>query len=89
VASSKISPFSSYFLITTTKSLYQSSLEDTMATTTTNNDDNTAMITDIYKMVMDELKAASVVCPSEEVTEYFNPLLHREVPDGTNIRGKL
>jgi hypothetical protein len=60
-----------------------------MATTTTNNDDNTAMITDIYKMVMDELKAASVVCPSEEVTEYFNPLLHREVPDGTNIRCKL
>ncbi len=52
------------------------------------NDDTNAMINDIYRMVMEELKAASVVCPSVECTEYFNPLLHREVPDGTNIRGK-
>ena len=87
LAGSKISPFSFYFFITTTN---QSSSNKTMATTTTTtNDDNIAMITDIYKMVMDELKAASVICPSEEVTGYFNPLLHREVADGTNNRGKL
>ena len=66
-ASSKISPFSSYFFITATN---QSSSNKTMATTTNNNDDNIAMITNIYKMVMNKLKAASVVCPSEEATEY-------------------
>ena len=52
------------------------------------NDDTNSMINDIYRMVMEELKAASDICPSVECTEYFNPLLHREVPDGTNIRGK-
>ncbi len=52
------------------------------------NDDTNAMIKEIYWMVMEELKAASIVCPSVECTECFNPLLHQEVPDGTNIRGK-
>jgi hypothetical protein len=85
-AGSNISPFSSYFFITTTN---QSSSSETMATTTTTNDDNIAMITNIYKMVMNKLKAASVVYPSEEVKEYFNLLLHQEVPDGTNNKGKL
>jgi hypothetical protein len=39
-------------------------------------------------MVMEDLKAASEVCPFVECTEYFNHLLHQEVPDGTNIRGQ-
>jgi hypothetical protein len=49
------------------------------------NDDTNAMINNIYRMVMEDLKAASEVCPFVECTEYFNHLLHQEVPDGTNI----
>jgi hypothetical protein len=52
------------------------------------NDETNSMINDIYRMVMEKLKAASVICPAVECTEYFNPVLHQEVPDGTNIRGQ-
>jgi hypothetical protein len=52
------------------------------------NDDTNAMINGIYRMVMEELKAASIVCPSVECTEYFNHLLYQEVPDGRSNRGK-
>ncbi len=59
-----------------------------MASNNNNNDDANAMISDIYRMVIEELKAASVICPSIDCTEYFSPVLHREIPDGTNSRGK-
>jgi hypothetical protein len=52
------------------------------------NDDANTMVSDIYWMVIDELKAASVVCSSSECTEYFNPVVRQEIPDGTNSRGK-
>jgi len=85
----RLKNLSFFFLFLHNDNKPSSSNKTMTTTTTTTNDDNIAMITDIYKMVMDELKAASVICPSEEVTGYFNPLLHREVADGTNNRGKL
>ncbi len=70
---------------------YQHTL-GTMASNNNNNsncnDDANAMIRDLYPIVIDELKAASVVCASNDCTEYFNPLIHQEIPDGTNSRGK-
>jgi hypothetical protein len=41
------------------------------------NDDANTMVSDIYWMVIDKLKAASVVCSSAECTEYFNAVVHR------------
>jgi hypothetical protein len=85
----RLKNLSFFFLFLHNDNKPSSSNKTMTTTTTTTNDDNIAMITDIYKVVMDELKAASVNCPSEEVTGYFNPLLHQEVADGTNNRGKL
>jgi hypothetical protein len=59
-----------------------------MVSNNNNDDDANTMISDIYQMVIEELKAPSVVCPSIDCTEYFNPVLHQEIPDGMNSRGK-
>ena len=53
-----------------------------------NNNDANSMISDIYQMVIDELKAASAVSAANDCTEYFNPLINQEIPDGMNSRGK-
>jgi hypothetical protein len=48
-----------------------------MANNNNSNDDANTMVSDIYWMVIDKLKAASVVCSSAECTEYFNAVVHR------------
>jgi hypothetical protein len=59
-----------------------------MASNNIDDDDNAhAMISNIYRIGIEELKEASVICPSLDYTEYFNPVLHREIPDGTDSRG--
>ena len=50
--------------------------------------DDANVIIDLYRMVIDELKAASIACPSNDCTDYFNPVINKEVPDGMNSRGK-
>jgi hypothetical protein len=59
-----------------------------MASTNNKNADVAAMISDIYQTVMAELKAASLVCAAAEFTEFFNPVINREIPDGTNFASK-
>ena len=70
---------------------YQHTL-GTMASNNNNNsnsnDDANVMIRDLYQIVIDELKAASVVCAANDCMEYFNPIITREIPDGKNSRGK-
>jgi hypothetical protein len=59
-----------------------------MASNNNDNDAN-AIISDIYRMVMEGLEAANVACLSVECIEYFNHLLHQEIPNETNSRDKL
>ncbi len=40
-----------------------------------NKDDTNAMTSDAYRMVMEELKAVSVVSPSIDYTEYYKSTL--------------
>lgn len=53
----------------------------------TNNDD-AATVTDLHDLVVKDLIAASAICPSIEASEYFDPLVNRELSDGLNDRGK-
>ena len=50
--------------------------------------DDSAVQQDLYKMVMKDLVAASRICPAVEASEYFDPVVNREVTDGVNERGK-
>jgi hypothetical protein len=53
----------------------------------TNNDDDAA-VADLYDLVVKDLIAASAICPSMESSEYFDPLVNRELSDGLNDQGK-
>jgi hypothetical protein len=50
--------------------------------------DDSRMIPDLYVMVINSLKRASLVSPPVGATSYFNPELKEEIHDGVNNRGK-
>jgi hypothetical protein len=52
----------------------------------TNNDD-ADVVADLYDLVVKDLIAASAICPSMESSEYFDPLVNRELSDGLNDQG--
>ena len=54
----------------------------------TNNIDATTAVPDLYNSVIKDLMAASSICPSVDSSEYFDPLISREVSEGVNDRGK-
>jgi hypothetical protein len=59
-----------------------------MVSTTSISFEDARMIHDLYVMVIDHLKKASLVCPPVGVTPYFNPEIKEEIPDGVNNRGQ-
>jgi hypothetical protein len=60
-----------------------------MASTTSTNNDDAQMTADLYLMVINALKKASLVSPPAGVTCYFNPEVKDEIPDGVNSRGRV
>jgi hypothetical protein len=59
-----------------------------MSSSTASGEDSTAIVRDLYILVISELKKASSICPAINAAPYFNPVVFMEVPDGTNSRGK-
>jgi hypothetical protein len=60
-----------------------------MSSSTASGEDSTAMVRDLYKLVITELKKASLICPAINAASYFNPVVFMEAPDRTNSRGKV
>jgi hypothetical protein len=52
------------------------------------NDDATA-VHDLHNIVIKDLMAASLVCPSIDSSEYFDSIFNREISEGMNDQGKL
>jgi hypothetical protein len=52
------------------------------------NDEATA-VHDLCNIIIKDLMAASSICLSIDSSEYFDPTVNREIPEGMNGQGKL
>ncbi len=59
-----------------------------MPSSTASREDSTAIVRDLYILVISELKKASLICLAINAAPNLNPVVFMEVPDGTNSRGK-
>jgi hypothetical protein len=56
---------------------------------TSSSGDVIAVTSDLYLMVVAEVKAAASVGPAAEAQPFYNPVVYREIPDGTNAKCEL